>query len=322
MRNFSGRGEPRDIVHDDQERGPEQGRSRDQPPVVIAEQHPAEMRDDKADPADHAGDRDGCCRQQPRAEDDGESQQAGIHAHRARLLLAERQQVHAPAQDQQRHEPERDRDHKKQHIPRLDGGKAAHQPVGNGRELLLRVGDELEIGRARRKERRDHHAGQNEGNSLVRAAHAADKIGRRNCQKAEHEGRRRNAEIACAEQDGQRRAEARAGRRAENVRRDHGVPEHALIGHARDCQRRADEGRRRNAREADLEHDVLRAVPPARLRLGQAGEQQAEQLLRRDGKAPEQHGAEQCRHKDGPQHGKAAGIGVVLQFHGLTFRFL
>ena len=67
---------------------------------------------------------------------------------------------------------------------------------------------------------------------------------------------------------------------------------------------------------------TVKKRPPARLRLGQAGEQQAEQLLRRDGKAPEQHGAEQCRHKDGPQHGKAAGIGVVLQFHGLNFRFL
>ncbi|MCY1251482.1 hypothetical protein D9M72_652500 [compost metagenome] len=60
------------------------------------------MRNDKADPADDAGDRDGGRGDQRCRKHQHDAQPAGIDAERACFLFTERHDVHAPAQEKKR----------------------------------------------------------------------------------------------------------------------------------------------------------------------------------------------------------------------------
>ena len=61
------------------------------------------------------------------------------------------------------------------------------------------------------------------------------------------------------------RAEPGAGASAQDIRRDHRVPEHALVGDTGQRQRSADEGRRGDPGQADFKQNILRPDWPARL---------------------------------------------------------
>ena len=170
-------------------------RGRDQAPVVIAEQQPAEMRDHQSDPADHAADRDAGRGNERRAENDGKAQPVRVHAQRARLRLAHGQQIHAPAQQEQRHGTEQDRHEREQQILVFDRAERAHQPVGDRRELVFRVRHELDEGRSGGKQRGDHHAREHERERALELGKPADRIGQKNRQKPEAEGHDGDAEI-------------------------------------------------------------------------------------------------------------------------------
>ena len=116
------------------------------------------MRNNQADPSDHARDGDAGGREQRRADHDDQAQQRGVHTHGARLVLADCEQVQPPAQKQQRQHPDREGDRQKQQVALLDRRETAEQPIGDRRELLIGVGDELDERCPGGKQRGDHHA--------------------------------------------------------------------------------------------------------------------------------------------------------------------
>ena len=75
-----------------------------------------------------------------------------VDAERARLLVAERQHVDAPAQQPQRHEADQ---HRRAAVdarsPRLTAGEAAEQPERDRRQLVVGIGQVLEQRDARRR---------------------------------------------------------------------------------------------------------------------------------------------------------------------------
>ena len=134
-------------------------------------------------------------------------------------------------------------------------GQRAHQPVGDGGQLLVRVGDQFNKGGSGGKQRPDHYARQHHRQIRAHPAQPPDQIRQSHRRKAEEERACRDDGVARAEQNRQRRTEARAGRRAQQIGRHHGVAEHGLIRRARGRERRADERGGQNARQADLDDD-------------------------------------------------------------------
>ena len=91
-------------VDEQHERRAEDGRDRQHARELRAHQQARGVRDDEADPADHAGDRHAGRGDERRRDDHREPQLADVDAERARLVVGEREQVDAPAQQRQRHE--------------------------------------------------------------------------------------------------------------------------------------------------------------------------------------------------------------------------
>ena len=85
-------------------------------------------------------------------DDEHEAQASGVDAERLGLLVAERHQVHAPAQKVQRHQAEQNERHGPQDIGRRRRGEAAEQPEGDRRQLVVGIGQHLE--------QRDERAGE------------------------------------------------------------------------------------------------------------------------------------------------------------------
>ena len=110
------------------------------------------------------------------------------------------------------------------------------------------------VGGSRGEQGTDDHARENEIQNSFALRTLPDQIDQRHGQKREEKGGDRNAHAAEAEQDGQRRAERRAGGRAQNVRRGHGILKHALIGRARGRKAASDQTGHHDARQTDVDH--------------------------------------------------------------------
>ena len=186
----------------------------------------------------------------------------GVNAHAPRLRLAHGQQIHPPAQQPQRNQPHKNRKHGKLHVTRLDGRQRAHQPVGNGRQLIGWVCHQFNKRSAGGEQRADHHARQHHRKRRLDFADARNEIRQQHRQKSKAKRQPRDRAVTESEQKPQRRAEARARRCAEQIRRDHGVAEHALIGTARRGKRRADQRCRCHPRQTDVDHHRLLARLP------------------------------------------------------------
>lgn len=117
------------------------------------------MRHDQPDPADDAADRNGGGRYQRSAKNNNQPQPPGVNAQSPGFFVPQRQHIDFPAQQKQRYQSGRhDQSGKKQgHLPGT--GQAAHQPIRNGRQLVRRIGDQLDQRRCRRKQRTDHDPG-------------------------------------------------------------------------------------------------------------------------------------------------------------------
>ena len=248
---------PGDIVHDHKKRPAEQHGRRDEALIIMPEKHPRKVRDDKADPPDHTAHGNAGGRDERSAHNDHKTEPRRMHAETARFLLAEREQVDAPAQQKERHHADERRDESKLQIARFGRRERAHQPVCDGRELLFGVCNELYKRCARREQRADNDAGKHHGKCSVHAACPADAPRERHRAHAADERAHRHAEIVERQKNAERRAEARAVGCAENVRRYHRVSEHALICRTRNGKPRADQRRERHARQTDVQYDRL-----------------------------------------------------------------
>ena len=241
-----------------------------------------------------------------------------MHAETARFLLAEREQVDAPAQQKERHHADERRDESKLQIARFGRRERAHQPVCDGRELLFGVRDELYKRCARREQRADNDAGEHHGERAVHAACPADAPRERHRAHAADERAHRHAKIVERQKNAERRAEARAVGCAENVRRYHRVAEHALICRTRNGKSRADQRRERHARQTDVQNDRLFLAGiqfPRHFRaeelahpLAQRVPQNAEKRSRRNGKPPQQERTEKQQQKRRCKHPEPPGI--------------
>ena len=110
------------------------------------------MRDDKADPADGTGHGDGGRGHERRTDDDHKAQTRRMHAHGLCLLVAQCEQIDLPAQQEQRHQSKRHNRQDRKDFFHRHPAEAAHEPVCNGRKLIARIRDQLEIRRSGIKE--------------------------------------------------------------------------------------------------------------------------------------------------------------------------
>jgi hypothetical protein len=153
------------------------------------------VRHDQPDPADDAADRDNRGGHQRRGDNEHETKAARVDAKRLRLLIAERHQVHAPAQKMQRHEAEQDERRGAEHIGGRDGGKAAEQPEGDRRQLIVRVGQHLQERDHRAGERAQHDASQHQNQDRLAAAdRRGDGVDEAHRRDAEDEGQQLDAD--------------------------------------------------------------------------------------------------------------------------------
>ena len=221
------------------------------------------MRNHQSYPADHAGNRHAGGGHQRRADHRQQTQPAGVHAHRARLVLSGRQDIEPPAHQQQRRAAQRHGNKSKAHIAHARARKAAHQPIGDGGQLVAGIGHQFDIGGSRRKKGGDHHACQQDIDRPAAARAAANQIDQRHCEQAERKGRYHNHRPAAIQQDGQRRAEARARGRAQNIRGSHGILEHALVACSRHGQAAAHHAHQQDTRQTHVEHGDFHVFRPA-----------------------------------------------------------
>ena len=172
------------------------------------------MGDHQTHPTDHTAEGHAGGRQHRGTEDHHQTQPLGVHTHGAGLLLAQREQVDAPTQGIQRHQTYQHGDNAKRHIAQTGAGQAAHQPIGNFRQLIGGVRHQLHIRGAGGEQRADHNAGEQDVHHLTAPGTLCDQIDQHHGGKAEDECRCGHAAARKAQQNCQRGTEARTGRRA------------------------------------------------------------------------------------------------------------
>ena len=218
------------------------------------------MRDEQADPADHARDGD----DGGRGRDCGGEQEGAFAARRDAEgkcgLVAERKQGHAPPH--QPHNRERGKDHG-QHAGEIGPGhrpQAAQEPESNLRQLTQRIGDGLQEAETRREnggygEPRQH---QSQNPSAV-VQSARERIGEEEAEeRAECGGSLDQQRRAAEENDGDARAERGALGDAEEAGLDQRIAEDHLHHRAASRQRHAQENRGEDPGQAQVQDQLLR----------------------------------------------------------------
>ena len=170
-------------------------------PRVLPDEQPADMRNHKPHPSDHAADGDAGRSRKRRADDDSQPQKLCVDAHAARLSFADSQQIQPPAQKKKRKQAQQNGNHRKVQIVQTNSGQRAHQPIGDGRQLFVRVGNQFNKGGSGGKQRADHHARQHHRQIRAHTAQPPDKIRQSHSRKTEEERPRRNHSVACAKQN-------------------------------------------------------------------------------------------------------------------------
>ena len=111
-----------------------------------------------------------------------------MHAHSLCFLVAQCEQIDLPAQQEQRHQSKRHNRQDRKDFFHRNAAEAAHEPVCNGRKLIARIRDQLEIGRSGIKERTDDHTGQHKVQNALALRTLADKIHERDRSERKGEG--------------------------------------------------------------------------------------------------------------------------------------
>lgn len=155
-RDFDRRCVAGERVDADHESPPEQDRHRQEAIEPRPGDEPRHMRHHPPDPADDAGDHDGRRGDQSRRDDDEAAQQGRVDTEGSRLLLAEAQHADAPAQQHKHAETEEYNLRNRQRPATVDDRERAVRPEGDGRKLLLRIGQNLDQRDRRSRQRSDH----------------------------------------------------------------------------------------------------------------------------------------------------------------------
>jgi hypothetical protein len=202
--------------------------------VIGADQGARHVRDDQADPPDDAGGRDHAGGYEGDGAEDRPLHQLDGRAQRARLVLAQREDVDLVAQQDDQDRRGQDRHRHQREVAVAGGGDAAHQPVGDGRQLLMRIGQQLDNGNGRFGEGRDDHARQHERQRRGAPLHAGEELHHQEAADAEGEGGPDDDIAAADQQDRERAAEAGAGGHADDAGIDQWIAEQTLQGGAGD----------------------------------------------------------------------------------------
>ena len=164
--------------------------------------------------------------------------------------------VHAPAQEQQRHQAEQHAGAAAREVARRDRREAAEQPEGDRRQLVVRIGEVLEERDAGAEQRADDDAGEHQHEHWVVAAHREPQSSR----PAHRRRARRRRQAAWIARHRQREEDPERPRRARRRWRRRGCRARpadcgtALVGGAGGGERRADGQRGEHPRPAHL-HD-------------------------------------------------------------------
>ena len=156
--------------------------------------------------------------------------------------------------------------HQKPHADRNAGlddhravgkGQAAHQPVDDGGKLVIRIGKILHQRKQRGKQRSANDAAQHQHDGAIDAIDAGDAHCDSHRDQPAQEGRYLHGIPAFQVNDSQRRAEGCAGQHAKQAGRNQRVDEHGLKGRSRGGKRGTDQGRRKNARQANFDQNTI-----------------------------------------------------------------
>ena len=174
------------------------------------------MRNDQANPANSSGNADSAgCRQGSTGHHHRPCPLYG-NAQTGRLPFSHGQDVNPGSGTQQQEHSHQHGRHSRRKYRRFHRGQRAHVPEYNGRQLIIGVRHILEQGQQRRKNRGYNGSAQYQHqyrDLTAQPRHAkAEPYGA----KPKNKGERRRHDRAGKQQNGQRRAKARAGRNTQN----------------------------------------------------------------------------------------------------------
>ena len=236
--------------------------------MVRANHHTAEVRNDLADPTDDAADGHSGGSNDSGENDDQQIGPLDIDAQGLCFPLAHGQQVDSPAEDHQTGAADDDGDQGNGQVTQADAAQAAHKPEGNGRELFIAFGGELDDGQHGLEEGGDHGTGQDQHQNRGGLVNSSQEIGNGNGQHAKDEGHTLNRHIGQAQHQAQSRAKAGTGGNAQNEGADQRILEHTLEGGTGHGQARTHEGSHNSSGESNLDNDLLGGIRPGLLKIG------------------------------------------------------
>ena len=204
-------------------------------------------------------------------------------------------------------------------------GKAAQEPVGDLRQLVLRIGSIFQQRTQCVEQRGCNRAGQNQidhGTAIVLACNFQGKADRR---KAEHQRNELCFQNAARQNDGQNCAHTGAAGHAQNVRRGKRIRKQGLKGVARTGQPCTHDDGHEDARQTQVDDDGI-VLHIGRAAAGQSCAQSGQHFPDRDihtseAQADHRSDQRQCQHQQKSQRGKAAFFdpdGVLHQYSSIS----
>ena len=182
------------------------------------------------------------------------AQAPGLDAQGLGFLVAQRQHVDAPAQQEQGCQAQEHGRNGSAQVASGGAGQAAQEPESDRRQLVVGVGQDLEQGDHRAGEGADDHAGQDQHQYRLAAADGGGhQIDQGHGGEAAGEGEQLDAQNRQGEKDAQHRPHASAGRDAQDVGRNQGIAEQVLVGGPGGGEGGPDEQRRADARQPNAE---------------------------------------------------------------------
>ena len=288
--------------------------------MVRAQEEPDHVRDHEPHEADHAGRRHGRPGHEGGGEEGDRLGALHVHPELGGRLLAQAQQIEAPAHQKEDGAPQPDVGGHDGKVPVLGGRKVPHEPEydpEHAREVRHR-GDEHDDGRV---EGVEDHPHQQQGVDGDLPAHPGDGVdgGHGADRPEEREGGNRGDaghQHVQAGADGQDSPEGRAARDPNYERIGQGIAQQGLEGDPGRRQGGADHGGQQHAREPDLEEYEARHLPD--IPPGQDGEDLTHPHLGASRDDPGQGGQDEQQSEAGQGcgpparsedlHGPASGI--------------
>ena len=225
--------------------------------VIVADQHPTDMRNHQTDPADRAADAHRGSGTKRCPADHKKLAAAHIQPEGSRFAFSHGKHVEPPARQENQKDTERHGDKRKQ-MGIADRSKRSHKPEGDARQLAVGVGDVFHDGDERAEKRADNCAAKDHCDGRGHAGDAAGEPAEYHRSKGKHKRKQIGPDPAAEADDGDAGAEARAVGNAEDAGADERVAEHALKRRAGHGQRRTHKRGGQRPRQPQLPHGDAR----------------------------------------------------------------